>query len=41
LIIERYEKDDKREVFEVTITRENINLPSVESSVFEINGKKI
>ena len=41
LIIERYEKDDKREVFEVTITRENINLPSVESSVFENNGKKI
>ena len=41
LIIERYEKDDKREVFEITIIRETINIPSVESEIFEINTKKI
>lgn len=41
LTIERYENNNEREVFEITITRENINLPSVSSEVFEINDKKI
>jgi len=41
LTIERYENEDKREIFEIKIVRENINLPSVSSEIFEVNGKKI
>jgi len=41
LVIERYDNDDQREVFDVSITRESINLPSVLSEIFEINDKKI
>ncbi len=41
LTIERYENEDKRDIFEITIVRENINLPSASSEIFEINGKKI
>lgn len=41
LAIERYGKDEKRELFEISINRENINLPSVSSEIFDINNKKI
>ncbi len=41
LTIERFEKDDSREIFESKIIRENIKLPSVLSEIFVINDKKI
>lgn len=41
LTIERYENEDKKNIFDIIIFRDSINLPSVSSEIFEINDKKI
>lgn len=41
LIIERGQNDEEKYVFEVKLIRENINIPSVSSQIFEIDDKKI
>lgn len=41
LVIERYNKEKEREIFEVDIVRENIDVPSVKSEIIEIGKKKV
>jgi len=41
IIIERLLKDDKKEIIEKIITREKINVPSVNSEIINVNEKKI